>query len=64
MKADILSRTDLVFLAEISVTLFVLIFVLAVLWAYRRGAKVQYEARAYMPLDDGEPVDGSADHGA
>jgi cbb3-type cytochrome oxidase subunit 3 len=64
MKAEILSRTDLVFLAEISVLLFVGVFVGAIFWAYRSSAKADYEARGYMPLDDGDVVEGGRTHGA
>ena len=63
MKADILSRTDLLFLAEFSVVLFVAVFVGAALWAFRSGAKAEYQARAYLPLDDGE-ITPEGPHGA
>jgi cbb3-type cytochrome oxidase subunit 3 len=64
MKAEVLSQTNLVFLAEISVALFFGVFIGSFFWAYRKGAKAEYDRRAFMPLDDGQPVEGGAAHGA
>lgn len=54
MKSEILSRTDLLFLPELSLVLFVLLFVGAIVWIYRPGASADYERRAQLPLCDDE----------
>ena len=64
MKAEVLSQTNLVFLAEISVAIFFGVFVGSIWWAYRKGAKADYDRRAFMPLEDLEEVKGGAAHGA
>ena len=57
MKGDILSRTDLLFLPDLTVILFTAIFLRALFWIYRPGSKSSYDARSRMPLDDENPVD-------
>ncbi|GEM_PF-1262500 len=57
MKSEILSLSEYAYLAEISLVLFVGVFVGAVVWMFRPGAKVAYEAMAKMPLDDVNPVE-------
>ena len=54
MKSEILSRTDLLFLPELSLVLFVLVFVGAIVWILRPGARAAYERRAQLPLCDDE----------
>jgi len=54
MKNEILSRTDLLFLPEISLVVFVLIFFGALLWIFRPGSKETYERRSRLPLVDDE----------
>jgi cbb3-type cytochrome oxidase subunit 3 len=51
MMSGILSRTDLLLLPRVSLTLFVGIFVGMVVWIFRPGASKGYEARARMALD-------------
>jgi hypothetical protein len=67
MKAEILSRTDLLFLPEIALFLFVAVFAIALYRVLRPGAARYYEPHTRMPLDDGQPVfpvaSGHADHG-
>jgi cbb3-type cytochrome oxidase subunit 3 len=57
MKADILSLTDFAFLAQISTLIFVGVFLGAIYWMFRPGAKQAYESRARMPLDDVNPIE-------
>lgn len=54
MKAEILSRTDWLMFPLITVVLFTAIFVMAVLWVYRPGAKELYARASRMVLEDGE----------
>jgi cbb3-type cytochrome oxidase subunit 3 len=54
MKSEILSRTDLLLLPELSLVLFVLVFVGALLWIFRPGAAAAYEGRSQLPLRDDE----------
>lgn len=54
MKSEILSRTDLLFLPELSLLLFVLVFVGAVFWVFRPGSSAIYERRAQLPLGEDE----------
>ena len=67
MKADILSRTDLLFLPEIALFLFGAVFVIALVRVLRPGAVSHYEPYTRMPLDDAHPVfpvaSGQADLG-
>jgi cbb3-type cytochrome oxidase subunit 3 len=58
MKGDILARTEWLFLSEITVILFVGIFVGSLFWIYRPGSRERYAARAQMPLNDGEALEG------
>ena len=60
MKALVLSRTDLLFLPEIALFIFFVVFVGALLWMFRPGAKRFYEERSTMALD---PDEMEADHG-
>lgn len=57
MKADILSLTEFAFLAQISTLIFVGVFIGALYWVLRPGAKQTYESRARMPLDDVNPLE-------
>ncbi|MCA9705399.1 MAG: cbb3-type cytochrome c oxidase subunit 3 [Myxococcales bacterium] len=54
MKTEILSRTDLLFLPELSLVIFGLIFVGALVWIFRPGAAAAYERRSRLPLVDDE----------
>lgn len=54
MKNEILSRTDLLVLPELSLLLFMLIFAGALVWIFRPGARAAYERRARLPLVDDE----------
>jgi cbb3-type cytochrome oxidase subunit 3 len=54
MKSEILSRTDLLWLPELSLVLFVLVFVGALFWIFRPGSAAAYERRARLPLVDDE----------
>jgi hypothetical protein len=67
MKAEMLSRTDLLFLPEIALFLFTAVFVIALYRVLRPGAASYYEPYTRMPLDDDHPVfpvaSGQADHG-
>jgi cbb3-type cytochrome oxidase subunit 3 len=57
MKADILSLSDFAFLAQISIVIFMSVFLGALYWICRPGAARAYAARAQMPLDDQNPVE-------
>jgi cbb3-type cytochrome oxidase subunit 3 len=54
MKSEILTRTDLLFLPELSLVLFLMVFVGAIVWILRPGARAAYERRARLPLVDDE----------
>jgi len=54
MKSDILSRTELLFLPELSLLIFMLVFIGALVWIFRPGAAKAYERRAQLPLVDDE----------
>ncbi len=54
MKNEILSRTDLLFLPELSLLIFVAIFVGALVWIFRPGAAAAYHSRSQLPLRDDE----------
>jgi cbb3-type cytochrome oxidase subunit 3 len=54
MKSDILSRTDLLLLPELSLVLFALVFVGALVWIFRPGSASAYAKRAQLPLRDDE----------
>ena len=56
MKGDVLSLSDLAFLGEIAVLMFVGIFVGALYLVLRPGAKQYYEPYRSMALDDANPV--------
>ena len=57
MKSDILRLSEFAFLAEISIVIFIGVFLGSILWVLRPGAKQVYAARAQMPLDDQNPVE-------
>ena len=57
MKADILSLTEYAFLGEISTLIFMAVFLGAIWWMFRPGAKQAYAERARMPLDDQNPIE-------
>jgi len=54
MKNEILSRTDLLFLPEISLVIFVAIFVGALVWIFRPGSAATYRSRSRLPFSDDE----------
>lgn len=57
MKSDIASLSELAFLAEIALVIFVSVFLGAIYWILRPGAARVYAARAQMPLDDQNPIE-------
>ncbi|NVB40601.1 cbb3-type cytochrome c oxidase subunit 3 [Pseudenhygromyxa sp. WMMC2535] len=57
MKNDILSLSEYAYLAEISIVIFVSVFLGALYRILRPGAREAYEAMASMPLDDQNPVE-------
>lgn len=57
MKADFLSLSEFAYLGEISTLIFVGVFLGALVWMLRPGAKQTYAARALMPLDDVNPIE-------
>ena len=57
MKAEIASLSELAFLGEISTVIFVAVFLGALYWVFRPGAKQAYAACARIPLDDVNPVE-------
>lgn len=57
MKSDILHLSEFAYLAEISLLIFVAVFLGAIYWMFRPGAKQAYAAWAQMPLDDQNPVE-------
>ncbi len=57
MKSDILSLSEFSYLAEISIVIFMSVFLGAIYWMFRPGSKAAYAARAQMPLDDQTPVE-------
>ena len=52
MKSDILSLTDLSLLPELSLLIFLAVFVGAVVWIFRPGSRQAYARRAQLALDD------------
>ncbi len=59
MKAEVLSRTDLLFLPEIALVVFMAVFVGALWLVLRPGAKQAYARHGLIPLDGHEPHDDS-----
>lgn len=57
MKSDILSLSEFAYLAEISIVIFMSVFLGSIYWMFRPGSKAAYAARAQMPLDDQNPVE-------
>ena len=57
MKADVLSLSEFAYLAQISIVIFMGVFLGAIYWIFRPGAKQAYAARSQMPLDDQNPVE-------
>lgn len=51
MKAWVLSRTELLVLPELSLFIFMAVFVGAIFWMYRPGSGRAYERRRFMALD-------------
>ncbi|MBK6918162.1 MAG: hypothetical protein IPH07_12240 [Deltaproteobacteria bacterium] len=51
MKSEILSRTELLFLPEIALVLFVAVFVGALYLVLRPGAKQAYANQRFLALD-------------
>lgn len=58
MKSDLISRTELLFLPEITLVLFGLVFLGALVWIFRPGARRTYAQRSLMPLEDDRLVAG------
>lgn len=54
MKALILTRTDLLFLPELALVIFVSVFAGALWLVLRPGAKAAYARHAGMALDDAD----------
>lgn len=54
MKALILTRTDLLFLPEVALVIFVSVFVGALWLVLRPGAKAAYARHASMALDEAD----------
>jgi len=52
MKSDVLSFSEFAYLAEISLVIFMAVFLGAIVWMFRPGAKQAYTACAQLPLDD------------
>lgn len=52
MKREILSNTDLLVLPELTLFIFLAIFVGALVWMYRPGSREFYDRRGRMPLED------------
>lgn len=52
MKREILSNTDLLVLPELTLFIFLAIFVGALLWIYRPGSRDFYDRRGRMPLEE------------
>lgn len=57
MNSWVLSRTDLLFLPEISLFIFFAVFVGAIAWMYRPGARQAYQYCRFMALDRDELED-------
>lgn len=53
MNGFVLSQTDLLILPLIAVVLFFAVFVAALAWVLRPGAREAYDARSRLALDDG-----------
>lgn len=62
MKQWVLSRTDLLLLPEISLVIFVGIFVGALVWMFRPGSRQFYQRCRFMALehDEMETSDGQS----
>ncbi|TPV92894.1 MAG: cbb3-type cytochrome c oxidase subunit 3 [Myxococcales bacterium FL481] len=56
MKSEWLGSSDLAFLGEISIVIFVAVFVGSIVWMFRPGSRERYQQRSQMPLDDHLPV--------
>lgn len=54
MKADVLSRTDLLFLPEIALFIFFVVFVGTLVWMFRPGSRRFYQERSTMALEPDE----------
>lgn len=57
MKADVLSLSEFAYLGQISIVIFMGVFLGAIYWMFRPGAARAYAACAQMPLDDQNPVE-------
>lgn len=57
MKQMVLSRTDLLFLPEVALVLFVAVFLGALWLVLRPGAKQAYASHRFMALDDADRED-------
>lgn len=52
MKADMLSLSEYAVLGEIGLLIFMAVFLGAIYWMFRPGAKQAYDECARLPLDD------------
>lgn len=57
MKSDLLSHTDWAVLPQITLIIFMLVFVTYAVWVYSPRMKETMNRRAMMPLDDANPID-------
>lgn len=49
-----MSHVDLMIFPKIGLVIFVTMFVLAVVWVFRRGSTKTYERTAHLPFDEAE----------
>lgn len=57
MNGFVLSQTDLLILPLIAVVMFFTLFVAALAWVLRPGAREAYAARSRLALEDGVEVE-------
>lgn len=54
MKSWVLSRTELLFLPEIALFIFLAVFIGAIFWMFRPGSRQFYQRCRFMALDENE----------
>lgn len=59
---DALMLSELAWLGAVAIVIFVAVFVGALLWTLRPGAKQTYAQRARMPLSDDTPIEAWSNH--
>jgi cbb3-type cytochrome oxidase subunit 3 len=59
---DVLMFSEQAWLGAVSIVIFVAVFVGALIWTLRPGAKQAYALRAHMPLSDDTPVEALPRH--